>query len=94
MLIYLIINEANGKRYVGQTVSSLAKRWREHKREAVRNRTKSVLYKAIRRYGSASFRVRTICECSSKQELDAKESYYIKTLNTRVPNGYNLQPNT
>jgi predicted GIY-YIG superfamily endonuclease len=29
-LIYKITNQINGKIYIGQTISTLSKRWREH----------------------------------------------------------------
>ncbi len=96
--IYLI-ESPNGKKYVGQTVKYLnsgkkwgyMSRWNAHINEAKRNLNYCrLLDNAIRKYGSDSFNIKIICECSTFDELDKKERFYIKEYNTLSPNGYNL----
>lgn len=48
------------------------------------------LKNAINKYGKNNFKIEVIEECFSLEELDLKESYFIKELNTLAPNGYNL----
>lgn len=55
MIVYLIINLANGKRYVGKTKRDLERRWYEHVYHAKAMDTKMVLYAAIRKHGEHSF---------------------------------------
>ncbi len=51
MIIYVIKNKVNGKKYVGQTITSLNHRFRRgHLSEARTGRRNSVLYNAIRKY--------------------------------------------
>ena len=49
------------------------------------------LTKSIKKYGKENFKVELVCECSSKEELDAKEIYYIDFYNSRdLEIGYNI----
>lgn len=48
------------------------------------------LYNAICKYRSSDFEISLLEECSIA-ELDEREVYWIKTLNTLAPNGYNLE---
>jgi group I intron endonuclease len=89
LLVYLIRNLVNGKLYVGQTSTSIAQRWREHKSNAVRGR-KCALHSAIQKYGSASFSVEKLQECLTKEEMDFVEILYIALFKSRAPAGYNL----
>lgn len=72
--IYLITNMVNGKRYVGQSVN-IERRFWDHNRP----RSKSLISRAIRKHGKASFR-REVLEQCSVDELDAREIYWIKEL--------------
>ena len=86
MYVYLIWCKINGKRYVGQTVQPLKKRFNEH----ATKRNKSLLGKAMRKYGRENFYCGIIKVCTSKEELDYWEKYYIAALKTKIPYGYNL----
>ena len=86
MVVYLIWNKINGKRYVGQTVQSLKKRFNEH----ATKKNKSLLGRAIRKYGRENFYCGVIKTCASKAELDYLERYFISTLHCKSPYGYNL----
>jgi group I intron endonuclease len=90
MLIYLITNKINGKRYVGQTSQSLQKRWNRHK-SPMNHRRSSYLYNAICKYGAESFEIKPLVIVGTKQEMDYYEQELIKVLDLRNPEkGYNL----
>ena len=83
-VVYLIINLVNGKKYVGQTIKTVAKRFNEHSHE------KTFIGRAIRKHGKENFRYGVIKSCASKSEMDYWEKFFIKTLKTKSPNSYNL----
>lgn len=85
--IYKIINKLDGKVYVGQTVSSLQKRWREHCSAHSECRYVS---RAIIKYGKENFEIKVLAHCNSIEEMNHREQYYIKLFNTLAPSGYNL----
>ncbi|AYV79604.1 MAG: hypothetical protein Faunusvirus27_5 [Faunusvirus sp.] len=95
--IYLLTSPS-GKQYVGQTVKFARSgkkqgylvRWNSHISEANRNINYSrVLDAAIRKHGHENFKVELLEECE-EDEMNEREQYYIKTINTMSPNGYNL----
>jgi group I intron endonuclease len=96
--VYLL-ESPSGKKYVGQAVERLPggrpwghiRRWKAHISEARRNLTTSInLNRAIMKYGADNFKVSLLYKCSSQDEMNEKECFYIKELNTLSPNGYNL----
>ncbi len=86
--IYKIVNIINGTTYVGQTVCNIQKRFREHKHASLTQKT--YLYNAMRKYGTDNFKIETIDSANNLEELNSKEIYWIKKLNTKSPNGYNI----
>lgn len=86
--IYKIVNKLNGKTYVGQTISTISHRFSQHKKASTKYNT--YLYNAIKKYGIDNFKIEQIDTASSLEELNNKEIYWIKTLNTKYPNGYNI----
>jgi group I intron endonuclease len=90
-IIYKITNLVNGKMYAGQTTRSLGDRWAEHKRNAL-NGVDYPLYFAIRKYGVENFTVEKIDSVSSLEELNKREIFWIKELNSLTKNdgGYNV----
>ena len=90
MIVYLVTNKLNGKQYVGQTVRPLAQRWRRHGWVSTQ-RCAHPLALAIQKYGKSSFLVEELEECGSQGQLDERETYWAKALNTFSPNGYNLR---
>lgn len=86
--IYVIRNRINSKVYVGQT-KDITTRFLQHCKPSSAN-DNSLIAKAIQEYGANNFWV----EILEKDVLDynERESYWIKTLNSLEPNGYNIQP--
>lgn len=81
----------NGKKYVGQTCQSIARR-AEGGHGYCKNNN-SVFGQAIKKYGFDFFDVEILKDnLETKSEADYWEQYYIKTLNTLVQNGqgYNI----
>ncbi len=89
--IYCHTNQVNGKRYIGQTVCSMEKRWGEHVTAARGGSGCRVFGAAIRKYGSDGFdhKVLEVVE-GTQEEADAAEAKWIAQLKTRTPAGYNL----
>lgn len=91
--IYCICCLANGKLYIGQTVKSIEKRFKEHKQAAKRG-VPYRLYAAMRKYGSENFTIEEIIQVTApnRQALKAKLCYIeerlIKRLRTKEY-GYN-----
>jgi group I intron endonuclease len=88
MVVYLITNKINGKKYVGQTVKPLHNRWIQHGKSS--NRRNTYFTNAIQKYGRESFKIETLRICHSKPEMDRIEKFYIAKLGTLRPGGYNL----
>ena len=94
MVIYLVKNRINGKEYVGQTTTALRQQWYHHyyrcnhicPRDGV-----SLLHNALRKYGKDAFDIYELQECKTVEELNTAEDKWIKKLNTKAPNGYNLR---
>jgi group I intron endonuclease len=92
MLVYLITNKINDKKYVGQTIRTLEERWKDHKKLS-RNKDKVSphLHNAIFKYGPDNFKVQTLIIVGSKQEMDYYERALIKVWNlTDEDKGYNI----
>lgn len=86
--IYKIINNLNGKCYVGQSIH-IEERWQEHislSKDGTYCYEKP-LYRAFRKYGIENFTFEILEECP-KEELGEKEKYYI-ILNNAYLEGYN-----
>lgn len=92
MFVYVIENSINDKLYIGQTIESVEKRFnRGHVPESHTLRKDMPLYHAMRKYGEDKFEAIYLIKCSSQEELDIKEAYWIKKLNTLAPLGYNIK---
>ena len=92
MLIYKATNKTTGKAYIGQTTLSLEQRISAHMREARKGkRSKSAFHNALLKYGLDSFTIETIDRCDTIDDLNERETYWIATLNTLCPNGYNIE---
>uniref|UniRef100_A0A6C0E4D6 GIY-YIG domain-containing protein n=1 Tax=viral metagenome TaxID=1070528 RepID=A0A6C0E4D6_9ZZZZ len=92
MGIIYMITSPSGKRYVGQTIQPLDKRWKQHvdsAQRAYKDHCK-VLNKSIRKYGQKHFIVEVLQECEN-DDIDSLEEKYIQQYNTLVPNGMNIK---
>lgn len=80
----------NGKKYVGQTIKGVRKRFLEHLNYAknTENPQHMPLASAIRKYGEENFEYSLIEEVS-EEDLDEREAYWISFYDTFSENGYN-----
>lgn len=84
--IYQIQNDINGKLYIGKTEFSIEKRFKEHCKDAFRDRNeKRPLYAAMRKYGIEHFHISLIEETDNPEE---REKFWIEYFGT-FKNGYN-----
>lgn len=93
--LYLITNDINNKKYVGQTLQSKGykKRFKEHINTALKAKTHlSCLHKAIIKYGANNFSVKLLLHDIPQSHIDFYECLWIKKLNTYYGNncGYNM----
>ena len=80
MIIYEIKNKINNKVYIGQySRNDFESYWGSGK----------LIKAAIQKYGIENFAKTVLEECSTKEELNEKEKYWIKTKNS-IKDGYNL----
>jgi group I intron endonuclease len=87
--IYGIRNLANGKLYIGYA-KDIFGRWKRHIYDLVNNRHDNEhLQRAWNFYGEEYFEMFIVEECK-ECDLRKNERYFIKLLNTKSPNGYNL----
>lgn len=91
MIIYRLFNKATGKSYIGQTVRPLKVRVYWHKYSAKKGHT-SYIHRSIDKHGIGAFECEQIDTAESKKDLNEKEKYWIKKLNTLAPAGYNFTP--
>jgi group I intron endonuclease len=86
--IYLMTNKINNKKYVGQT-NNLKRRIKYQHFNA--GHVKTVIDKAILKYGKENFEVKVIEE-TTKDKVNEREIYWIKKYNTYKGVGYNCTP--
>lgn len=84
--IYQIINDINGKIYVGKTERTIKERWREHCRNCLKQEVeKRPLYAAMQKYGIEHFHIEMIEETNEPEE---REIFWIEQKRS-FKNGYN-----
>lgn len=83
MVIYKITNQLNGKIYVGQTKQSIEKRFIQHSKSA------TPLGRAIQQCGIENFTIEIIERCQIQEQLNGREIFWIRVLNSKQPYGYN-----
>ena len=88
--LYLITCVPSKKEYVGVTTGSLEKRWGEHVSAAIHSgKTKSKLYRAIKKYGVEAFKITLLrSDASDYRELLIQEYMEVAKRDT-FKNGYN-----
>lgn len=83
MIVYLITNKINRKRYVGITTRSMQSRFLQHCQDAYSKKTKKyAIHNAILKYGKENFIIEQIDIAINKDELIQKEIYWIEKLGT------------
>jgi len=93
MHVYAIQNRVNDKIYVGQHAGDDLQRYLAYNiRHALANSgNKTYLYNAIRKYGGDAFFIKSLVEAIDKEQMDALEIFFIRTLETQNPEiGYNI----
>ena len=79
--IYLVTNNLNGKQYVGQTIVAGNKVGHGY-----------MVTAAYKKYGKENFTYETICsDLDNKAILNFAERFWIKVMDSRTPNGYNIE---
>ena len=74
--IYKITNNINQKIYIGKTYNTIEHRWKEHCRDAKKERCENrPLYAAIKKYGIENFSIELIEETDNPEE---REVYWIE----------------
>jgi group I intron endonuclease len=87
MIIYLITNKVNGKKYVGLDNSKYGYRWRDHTRHSKTDNPIMLIDRKLKQYGIENFAYEVLYECVNIEELKEKEVYFIKHFNTFCGNG-------
>ena len=94
--IYCYTNKQNGKKYVGQT-NNIKRRYRQHKEDSFTNyndaRYNQTIHCAIRKYGldNFDFEILEVLENKTSEEVNERETYWIREKSSLAPNGYNLK---
>lgn len=94
-IIYAYTNKINNKKYIGQTINP-KERFYAHKSNHLNPNSpeyNSVIHQAFRKYGYENFSYEVLAKINDDTDtLNELEKFYIKTYNTLVPNGYNVEP--
>ena len=86
--IYKIINNINGKIYIGKTNETIEERFKIHVKDSKKEIEKHrPLYRAFNKYGIENFSVEKVEECSP-DVVNERESYWIEYYNS-FHYGYN-----
>ena len=83
--VYRITNKLNNVCYIGVSKDP-SKRFKQHCKWT----GKSLISKAIRKYGKFNFELDILCRLETYKLAYAMEYYCIQRYNSLVPNGYNL----
>lgn len=87
--IYKIKNDINDKVYIGKTLYSIQRRWKQHIDNSFKNYLKHLpIYAAINKYGIEHFKIEQLEEVQDYHILSDKERYWIAECDSYL-NGYN-----
>ena len=87
---YCIVNSISGSMYIGQTSSSISRRYYEHCHNAYTLDKKSKLYDAMRKYGKDAFYVVELETLDTKLEANQSEVAHISEAKFIDINLYNM----
>lgn len=85
--IYVFTNKINNKKYVGQSINP-KERYKQHIKDSKNDNL--LFHNAINKYGIDNFDFEIIEKDVSIEEIGCREMFWIKELNSKKPNGYNL----
>jgi group I intron endonuclease len=89
-IVYKIINNINGKIYIGKTKTDF-KSYIRNKFRYNLEKSKRPVFRAVLKYGINNFRVKVLEVAYTKEQLNDIERLYIKKLNSQNPKiGYNI----
>ena len=90
MIVYLVTNLVNDKKYVGKTIKTLPKRWSVHKAHAKKG-SQFYFHKALMKHGFHNFKTEILFEVGDHDDCVNLEKDMIVRYRTRDPKyGYNL----
>ena len=90
--IYRIVNQVNGKVYIGSTQNQFHKRWYEHRHSLKTNtHCNKHLQSAWNLYGEQNFLFEAIEECS-KEHVLVREQFYLEMAQKILGEVYNMRP--
>ena len=83
--IYKIVNDINGKIYIGKTSNTVEERFKEHIQDSKKKRCeKRPLYDAMNKYGIENFRIEQIEEVKNDEVASEREQFWINQLRTYI----------
>lgn len=89
--LYIIWNDVNDKVYVGVTIRSVSRRFREHIYMALNHKDKFQFHSAIRKHGSENFHIDCLLDRVPLDRLPLFERACISYFDSYL-NGYNSTP--
>jgi hypothetical protein len=89
-IIYLHTNRVTGRGYIGQTCTTMWRRWKQHVWDARHNQGPRAFARAIRKHGADVWDHQILDVVTSQEGANIAERVWIKQRRTLVPNGYNL----
>lgn len=87
---YCIVNSISGSMYIGQTSSSISRRYYEHRHAAYSLNKKSKLYDAMRKYGEEAFYIVELETLGTRAEANLSEINHISESKSMGINLYNM----
>ena len=88
--IYKIISEQTDRIYIGSTCVTLSQRLAQHKQDINRRKCK-ISSEEILKFNDAKIVLIELFPCNSKEELLAREQYYLDMFKTIKTNNYNAK---
>lgn len=88
-IIYLASNNVSGKKYVGQTLTSLSSRRAKHHNSAFKYDSQLMFHQALRKHGKEAFTWDVIEDNIIVELLDDRETYWIERYDS-FHHGYNM----
>jgi group I intron endonuclease len=89
--IYMHVNKITGKKYVGQTVQELERRFRESDQVYRSYKSCTAFFNALVEYGWSNFITYILEGDVPDDKLNEREEYHINLNKTYAPHGYNLK---